>query len=113
MKTLPMQHTWATTDQNRSVEYKWKVDHKWQSICVNAHLEQEEIPTGSETEFITEHYWGYSKINSTKTTEYEVTHPRWMHYPVKILPNRCRFCFNLWARICFFKWTYTPLCNPC
>lgn len=82
-ETLPMQHTWATTNQNRSVEYKWKVDHTWQSIFVDAHLEPEDIPIGSETEFITEHYWGYSKVNPTKTTEYEVTHPRWMHYPVK------------------------------
>ena len=28
-------------------------------------------------EFITEHYFGYTKYNETKTIEYEVTHPRW------------------------------------
>lgn len=32
---------------------------------------------GSFEEFIAEHYWGYSRINPTKTVEYEVQHPRW------------------------------------
>ena len=29
----------------------------------------------SEAEFITEHYFGYTKIDSAKTFEYEVRHP--------------------------------------
>lgn len=36
----------------------------------------------SEAEFITEHYFGYTKIDSAKTFEYEVTHPRWQQYEV-------------------------------
>ena len=39
--------------------------------------------SGSEEEFITEHYWGYTRISATKTSEYEVQHPRWVVYPVK------------------------------
>jgi len=35
------------------------------------------IDLDSEAEFITEHYFGYTKYNSTKTIEYNVTHPRW------------------------------------
>ncbi len=31
---------------------------------------------GSVSEFITEHYWGYSK-GPSQTTEYEVKHPQW------------------------------------
>ena len=38
---------------------------------------------GSEAEFITEHYWGYTKVNQRKTFEYQVTHPRWEQYHVK------------------------------
>ena len=41
------------------------------------------IKKDSDTEFITEHYWGYAKINEHKTNEYEVTHPRWRQYNLK------------------------------
>ena len=30
-----------------------------------------------EAEFITEHYWGYTRQRDGGTLEYEVTHPRW------------------------------------
>lgn len=32
---------------------------------------------GSEAEFITEHYWGYTRQPDGSTLEYEVTHPPW------------------------------------
>jgi hypothetical protein len=35
------------------------------------------IEENSEAEFITEHYFGYTKFNENKTIEYEVTHPSW------------------------------------
>ena len=40
------------------------------------------IESNSETEFITEHYWGYAKVTDSKTNEYEVTHPKWKQYLV-------------------------------
>jgi hypothetical protein len=40
-----------------------------------------EIETGSEEEFITEHYWGYTKIKKS-TSEYQVEHPTWEAYKV-------------------------------
>ena len=41
------------------------------------------MPPGSEAEFITEHYWGYSKLGGSQTNEYQVKHPRWEVYDVK------------------------------
>ena len=41
-----------------------------------------EIEINSEAEFITEHYFGYTKINNKTTFEYEVKHPRWQQYEV-------------------------------
>ena len=35
------------------------------------------IDINSEAEFITEHYFGYTKYNKNTTIEYGVTHPRW------------------------------------
>ncbi len=32
---------------------------------------------GSEAEFITEHYWGYTKQRNGDTLEYHVEHPPW------------------------------------
>ena len=37
---------------------------------------------GSEEEFITEHYWGYTQINDPTYSEYQVEHPRWQTYSV-------------------------------
>lgn len=80
-QTLKMKHEWSETENERSVEYFWEVKDEWQGIKLIAEKESQEIAVGSEAEFITEHYWGYSK-NEEKTVEYEVTHPRWQHYPV-------------------------------
>lgn len=80
--TLPMEHTWSTSQQSRLVEYKWQIKNQWQCFSVETSKTLKEIPLNSETEFITEHYWGYAKINHKTTNEYEVTHPTWSHYPV-------------------------------
>ena len=48
----------------------------------SASIEKFEIEPNSETEFITEHYWGYAKVNDQKSNEYEVTHPKWKVYKV-------------------------------
>ena len=40
------------------------------------------MPPGCEAEFITEHYWGYSRVSDQKAFEYQVTHPRWEVYEV-------------------------------
>jgi hypothetical protein len=35
----------------------------------------------SEAEFITEHYWGYTRQRDGSTLEYAVEHPRWNVWP--------------------------------
>ncbi len=81
-ETLPMRHEWKESDTNRTVEYLWKKNSQWQSFKVIADLTSSEILADSETEFITEHYWGYAKVNEKTTNEYEVTHPKWRQYKV-------------------------------
>lgn len=81
-QTVKMNHTWKLDSNPIEIEYTWfsgKQENKFQVLAQNTALEL--IP-GSETEFITEHYWGYSKITETKTTEYEVRHPKWKAYDV-------------------------------
>ena len=42
----------------------------------------EPVRAGSEEEFITEHYWGYTRQRDGGTVEYRVEHPRWRVWPV-------------------------------
>ena len=64
------------------MSYDWQHRDKWQSLSVNAELASQRIAEDSIDEFITEHYWGYSKRRDGGATEYGVEHPRWQIYPV-------------------------------
>jgi len=79
-QTLPMRHQWDMLDNEQRIEYEWKVNNKWNYLRVKAGIEPVDIKEGSEAEFITEHYWGYTKLSDTKTSAYEVVHPRWKVY---------------------------------
>ncbi len=81
-ETLRMWHRWQQTEGHRVVEYGWTKNRQTHRICAETGLQPVDIATGSKEEFITEHYWGYTKINGNKTTEYEVRHPKWQCYPV-------------------------------
>lgn len=75
-ETMPMSHSWKTENDLIKVEYKWK-KRNWNSFAIVTDNKLNNITEGSEEEFITEHYWGYTKINERKTSEYGVEHPRW------------------------------------
>jgi hypothetical protein len=81
-QTMPMKHSWNTTQDSLDVAYSWK-KRSWNNFSVSTNPDPVLIEVGSEEEFITEHYWGYTKINRSITSEYEVQHPRWMAYHVK------------------------------
>jgi len=82
-ETMPMMHTWEAGSGALSVEYRWQKQGTWNALHVVTDREALDIQPGSEEEFITEHYWGYARINDRETSEYEVTHPRWQVYPVR------------------------------
>ena len=82
-ETLAMAHRWEERPTHREVEYRWKKKGQWHSFAVKAGLKPAPMEEGSETEFITEHYWGYAKAGAANTVEYEVTHPRWQAYDVE------------------------------
>lgn len=82
-QTLPMRHRWDISGSSQQIEYQWKCSGKWQKFSIEAGIEKLDMPPGSEVEFITEHYWGYSKHTPSKTVEYEVRHPRWQHFEIK------------------------------
>lgn len=82
-ETQKMSHLWETNETGLRTRYEWRQKDIWQSFETISSKDPRNISKGSIDEFITEHYWGYSKQSHLKTTEYEVTHPRWQVYDVK------------------------------
>lgn len=81
-QTLPMKHRWVSDEKELLVEYLWKTKN-WNKFAVITHPSSEAMEVGSKEEFITEHFWGYTKIGLNLASEYQVEHPRWEIYPVK------------------------------
>ena len=81
--TVRMQHEWRRTGTGQSVAYRWRSRSLWHEMRVSASPEAQPVQCGSEEEFITEHYWGYTKLRDRRTLEYEVMHPRWQVYPIE------------------------------
>ena len=81
-QTMKMDHAWDECENHRTVMYKWTSNGVSNSFEVKTELDDKEILPGSETEFITEHYWGYTKASNEESFEYEVTHPKWKAYNV-------------------------------
>jgi uncharacterized protein len=89
--TLPTKHSWIYHADSIDVCYEWKHNNEWDSLKINAEKTALEIFPGTEEEFITEHYWGYTRLNPNQTSEYQVEHPRWQIYPVKTYDINVRF----------------------
>lgn len=81
-ETLPMSHSWVEDAENLTVEYKWKKG-RWHSFKVITDQQSNIIVDDSEEAFITEHYWGYTRISDEVTSEYGVEHPKWEVYRTK------------------------------
>lgn len=81
-ETFPMKHQLKVNDDSREFIYQWKVKNNWNSINIKTHKMPIKIEAGTESEFITEHYFGYNKVSESETIEYEVKHPRWQQYEV-------------------------------
>lgn len=80
-EALPMRHEWQIGPDQQTITYGWK-KQQWHEMKIDASSLPQDITTGSEAEFITEHYWGYTQRGLSKTGEYEVQHPRWQTYEV-------------------------------
>jgi len=73
---LPMKHEIEHVDPKLKVEYSWRRGCKWESLKMSASGEPQAIAAGSHAEFITEHYWGYTRVRAG-CSGYRVEHLRW------------------------------------
>ncbi len=71
------------------VRYEWRWQGRWQSL--EAHTEGSPAPLvpGSEAEFLTEHYWGYTTQRDGGCLEYQVRHPPWRVWSVSRASADC------------------------
>jgi uncharacterized protein len=82
-ETLAMKHKNELQAEIKTVAYQWENQNTTNSIEVNAYDFSTTIDVDSEAEFITEHYFGYTKYNENTTYEYEVKHPKWNQFVIK------------------------------
>ena len=101
--TLPMSHKWEENKSTFSIEYSWELHKKLNYIKVISDKNGVEIRKHSKTEFIAEHYWGYSKGSKKETTEYEVKHIKWKNYLVKEFQVSVDFEANYGLDFCFLN----------
>lgn len=81
-EVLKTKHSWEEDQDQIKINYHWK-KKEWYSLSVIADKTPKELVSGSEEEFITEHYFGYTKAGKNKSLEYDVEHPKWEIYDVK------------------------------
>jgi uncharacterized protein YqjF (DUF2071 family) len=79
-ESVPMRHLFDRTDVGgipQLVSYEWYAGSGWAGIQLERTGPGRVSALGSEEEFITEHYWGYTRQRDGSTVEYAVFHPRW------------------------------------
>jgi uncharacterized protein YqjF (DUF2071 family) len=82
---LPMSHR----IEANFAAYFWKFNGEENFLKITAHGDAQPLVEGSEQEFITEHYWGYTAQRDGSTLEYHVEHPRWRVWDVQTAELHC------------------------
>ena len=77
---IPTRHEISCTADTLTATYAWKVAGRWHMLSATASSQSQPIAPASEEEFITEHYWGYTKRRDGSTAVYQVEHPHWQTY---------------------------------
>ena len=83
---LPMRHQYGHVASGGApgvVEYEWKLRSGWAGMRVQPTGLGATVEAGSQEEFITEHYWGYTRQRNGSTVEYRVEHPQWRVWTVQ------------------------------
>jgi len=75
---LPMAHRSSLeSSQGGGVSYSWSYRGARFVLAAEASGPARRPAVGSEAEFVTEHYWGYTRQRDGDTLEYQVEHPTW------------------------------------
>ena len=82
---------WTIDDKIKTIEYQWKVNGVWNNIKVDASVESIKMSPDSMEHFIFEHYFGYTKVNTSQSIEYKINHPSWEINAINNYDINCDF----------------------
>jgi len=88
---IPTNSLIINTESVQKIKYEWKINKNLNHLSVNSTNKKEQMLPDSIEEFIFEHYYGYTKINSQLSQEYQVYHPRWQVKKVIDYSIHCDF----------------------
>ena len=77
---IPTRSELSSDSKTLTAKYGWKLGGRWHTLSAAGYLPPQAIAPGSEEEFLTEHYWGYTRRSDGSTSAYQVEHPRWQTY---------------------------------
>ena len=77
---VPTEHTFGKKKDLVFARYAWHRGGRVHSLEAVGYVPAQTIAPGREEEFVTEHYWGYTKRGDGSTSVYQVEHPRWEIY---------------------------------
>lgn len=89
--SMPMKNSLRITKDKIYTGYLWKHKSIWNYLKAESDKKFFFAEKNSAEEFITEHYWGYTKVNNDITSEYQVEHPKWKLHTVKNYDIKCDF----------------------
>jgi uncharacterized protein len=75
--TLPLRHSISLTGSGGSVEYSWEYKRQPYRMRGLASGSGSRANEGSLEQFISEHYWGYTRRHDGSSLEYHVSHDPW------------------------------------
>ena len=102
-EALPMSHRMETLSNGaKYVSYSWKSRQQENFLKVTTCGPAQMPAHGSQQEFITEHYWGYTKQRDGSTVEYRVEHPRWKVWDTSAAEFHCDIADMYGKRFCEF-----------
>jgi uncharacterized protein YqjF (DUF2071 family) len=87
-------HSWEINSATKILNYQWLIAKKWNSIRVEAETKPRDMLKDSFEEFIFEHYYGYTKLNTSSTEEYTIDHARWKTHALASATIDCDFEAN-------------------
>ena len=77
--SVPMDHSVSLDRQaGGHARYSWRFRGEQYTLECSAKGPAGSISQGSKVQFITEHFWGYTRQRDGSTLEYRVEHPSWL-----------------------------------
>jgi uncharacterized protein YqjF (DUF2071 family) len=81
-ETVPMDHSQVHHDGRQGVSYEWTYGGTDHRLAIEAEADGRKLEEGSKEAFISEHYYGYTKLDEKRSNEYEVDREPWTFYEV-------------------------------